>query len=458
MNLTRELAENILLTASQPLDADVVTMAKLSFLNVLGTAVGASQDPAVGAVVTLGMRHGGFGTVPVPGLAARLDPLRGATAIGLAAHLDDFDDTHLMTVIHSGATALAASLAVGVPAGVSGDQLVMAFALGCEVQLRVGMTMSPWHYDQGWHITGTVAPLGAAVIAALLGGADVDVLEHAISVAAQMTLGQREAFGSMVKSFHPGKGAANGVLAAALAAEGSAGPEDALGRNGGYFSALSSEHDPARLNRDFGTRWELLSNTFKPYPCGIVCHPAIDAALALSGLVNRDLDQIEKITVLCHPLVAELTGNRQPETGLQARFSTIHGVAAGIADGVVGLPQYADQRVVAKDLTRLRSLTHLQVESGRTSDSARVDLTLVDGRVLSEDILHARGSIARPLSYEELTKKVAGLIEPVLPGRTLEIVEAVMNLDALEDLEPLLELLVARENILSDTTLKGIDR
>jgi len=457
-NITRLLAENVTSVACQPLDANVATMAQLSLLNVLGTAIGASGEPAVSAVVTLGIRHGGPRTVPIPGRGTRLDPLRGATAIGLAAHLDDFDDTHLATVIHPGAAALAASLAVGVPAAVTGDKFLTAFALGCEVQLRLGVTMSPWHYDQGWHITGTVAPIGAAVTAALLGGADVDVLERAISVAAQMTLGHREGFGSMIKPFHPGKGAANGVLAAALASGGCSGPDDALARYGGYFPVLSTRYEPERLNRDFGANWELSSNTFKPYPCGIVCHPAIDAALSLSAPVNQHLDRIETITVHCHPLVAELTGNPQPQTGLQARFSTIHGVAAGIADGVVALPQYADVRVMARDLIRLRSLTRLMVDPGRARDSSRVELTLSDGQVVSEEVVHARGSLERPMSYEELMGKVTGLVEPVLPGSTPAIAQAVMGMGALENLEPLLEPLIASDDEHADVRLAGADR
>ena len=36
----------------------------------------------------------------------------------------------------------------------------------------------------------------------------------------------------------------------------------------------------SEVTEGLGERWELLQNTFKPYPCGIVMHAVIDACLA----------------------------------------------------------------------------------------------------------------------------------------------------------------------------------
>lgn len=426
MNLTQQLAERILHTCALPLSEPVETMARASMLNVLATTIGAARDAAVDAVVATGRHQGALSHVPVPGRTDHLDRLRGATAIGLAAHLDDYDDTHLATVIHPGAAALAAAWATGVPSDISYGQLLMAFAVGCEVQLRVGLAMSPWHYDQGWHITGTCAPIGASAAALLAEGRSTGMFD-AIGLAAEMTLGHREGFGSMVKPFHPGKGAANGVLAAALATRGLHAAGDPLGEPGGFYQVLSPRHEPEPLLDDWGSRWELLNNTFKPYPCGIVCHPAIDAAIALSDQVQHRLGDITEIEVVCHPLVVELTGNPNPRTGLQARFSTIHGVAAGLADGRVGLPQYSDKRVSDPDLVELRSRVRLRIDPGRSRASAGIQVHMHDGSVFAQDIVHARGSLERPLTEQELQQKVTALIEPILPGRAQPIIECVLH-------------------------------
>jgi len=456
MNLTHELADQVMKTSSRPLNEPVEKMARASLLNVLGTAIGASAEPAVCAVVQVGRDHGGHPSIPIPGRTERLDRLRAATAIGLAAHLDDYDDTHLATVIHPGAAALAAAWTTGVPSGACLGQLLTAFAVGCEVQLRVGLAMSPWHYDQGWHITGTCAPLGAAATAALLSGCSASAIRDAIGLGADMALGHREGFGSMIKPFHPGKGAANGVLAAALAAGGFSVAGDPLGDPGAFYEVLSPHYEPDRLLADWGTRWELLDNTFKPYPCGIVCHPAIDAAIALSDQLLGRLDEVARIDILCHPLVVELTGDPDPHTGLQARFSTIHGVAAGLADGRAGLAQYSDGRVTQPDLVSLRSRTRLQVDPGRARASAAVQVSLHDGTVLSKDVRQARGSLERPLTGEELQEKVTALIEPVLPGRSAAIIECVLHQALAEDLRQLSGLLHADPGTPRSTPLNAV--
>lgn len=449
MNITRVLAENVVRTAAAPLDERVQLMAKQSLLNVLGTAIGASQDPAVQIFQKYSAEIGGSGIVPIPGCIISLDPLRAATAIGMAAHVDDFDDTHLTTVIHPSAACLAAAIATGAPQmeAITGDQFITAFALGCEVQIRVGLVMSPWHYDGGWHITGTVGSIGAAVTSALLTPlrSDVEGMERAITIAANMILGDREAFGSMIKSFHPGKAASNGVLAAKLAARFIKGPENLLGRSGGYFDVLSPTHKSSILNDDFGKEWHFLYNTFKPYPCGIVCHPAIDCAIALAPRVNLHISEIKAVNIFCNPLVEELTGNQNPITGLQAKFSTIHGVVAGLSDGQVGLEQYSDSRVNSADLRQLRSTAKLIVEPNCPRDSARVEVELTNGTKFSEQVEHARGSLARPLTQTELETKVNALIEPTLSGRSQFIVENVMSLTAADNIKLLMHSLVGSQ-------------
>ena len=203
--------------------------------------------------------------------------------------------------------------------------------------------MSPSHYDAGWHIAGTVGPLGAATTASLLLGLDAEAIGRALGVATSMTLGHREGFGTMNKPLHPGKAAANGLVAAVAARHGLTASPSALDGRRGYFAVLAPQLDLALLLDDWGRRWELLSNTYKPYPCGIVSHPAIEAAETLHGVVAGN--GVERAELRCHPLVVELTGNPEPTNGLEARFSTVHGVACGLLDGIVDLSSYEDEHV-----------------------------------------------------------------------------------------------------------------
>src|SRR5262245_5433962 len=287
---TADFCSTMLGAAAKDLPPEVSRAARRTLLNVIGTAVAAAGSPTVAVLLRAAAGQGSTGSVSVPGLTRTLDPYWGALVTGTAAHLDDFDDTHLVTVIHPGAAALATVLSLVPETDPSGAALLAAFAVGCEAQLRIGNAISPAHYDPGWHITGTCGVFGAAVAASVLLGLDAEPAGRALSLPATMTAGHREAFGSMTKPLHAGKAAANGVLAARLAAAGLAGPPDPLGA-GGVLEVLANQVDRTALGLSPGHSvaghevpghggWELESNTFKTYPCGVVAHPAMDAAIA----------------------------------------------------------------------------------------------------------------------------------------------------------------------------------
>jgi 2-methylcitrate dehydratase PrpD len=427
VNPTAELTQALTSAYAQGLPDPVRREAARSLINVLGTAIGAARSPASDAVVRYAAEQGSATTCPLPGRAERVDPLTAALTFGLAAHYDDFDDTHLETVIHPGAATAGASLAFAAARGATGPELLSAFALGCEAQLRLGVAMSPSHYDAGWHITGTCGVVGAAVATGLLAGFGADDLAQAVGVAASHSVGVREAFGTMTKPFHPGKAAANGLLSTLLVEAGMTGPAEAIAGERGFFDVMTEE-PPERLLRltaGLGEDWQLLRNTYKPYPCGIVIHPAIDAAVDIAP--ELEPDDIARVVVRCHPLVPELTGNPDPQDGLEARFSTIHGVAAGLVDGEVGLPQYDDDRVRRSDLVAMRARVELRVDDEVARDAAILEIERTDGSTERSTVEHARGSLARPLSDEELRAKVERLVEPVLPGATARLYEVVAD-------------------------------
>ena len=399
---------------------------------MLGTAASAAGSPAVTVLLAAAAEQGSAGDVQVPGLARTLDPYWGALVTGTAAHLDDFDDTHLATVIHPGAAALATVLSLAQETAPSGAAFLGAFAVGCEAQLRIGNAISPAHYDHGWHITGTCGVFGAAVAASALLGLDAEAASRALSLAATMTLGHREAFGSMTKPLHAGKAAANGVLAARLAAAGLAGPADPLGP-GGVLEVLAAAVDRGALGRG----WELELNSFKTYPCGVVAHPAMDAAIAVSGRI--DPAEITAITLRCHPLVPELMGTLHPADGLRSRFSARHGVAVGLRFGRAGLTEFSDAAATAPEVARLRGLITLDPDPGVARDAAvlRIETRSADPVEIRTE--HTRGSIARPLTDDELQDKVQALVTPVLgDGAADRIREAVDNLPGASDLTGLL--------------------
>ena len=451
-SLTEDFCTALLRAARGPLPPPVERAARRSLLNVLGTAVSAAGSAAVGVLLTAADEAGGAGDVTVPGLARTLDPYWGALVTGTAAHLDDFDDTHLATVIHPGASALATVLSLVPETAPSGAAFLGAFAAGCEAQLRIGCAISPAHYDHGWHITGTCGVFGAAVAASALLGLDAETTARALSLAATMTAGHREAFGTMTKPLHAGKAAANGVLAARLAAAGLAGPADALGA-GGVLEVLA-----ARANRDAlglgwpeGHRWELELNTVKTYPCGVVAHPAMDAAIIAHAQLAQLAGQAEitAITLRCNPLVPELMGREQPGDGLASRFSARHGVAVALLYGRAGLAEFSDAAATAPEVGRLRSLITLDADPAVPRDAAVLRITRGPAAgpppgaagvpAIEVAVEHTRGSAAWPLTDDEVLDKVRALFGPVLGEAAADRArDAVDKLPGAEDTAELL--------------------
>jgi len=190
-------------------------------------------------------------------------------------------------------------------APVRGQDLLLALVAGIEAECKVGLAVWPEHYDVGWHITSTAGSIGAAVAVGKLLGLSPEQLTHAVGLAATQVVGLRDMFGSHTKSFHPGRAAQAGLLAALLAQRGYTSSAQALEAKRGWANVVAAtKTDPqAGLQKwigfgeaDVGVglftaaagkgRWEILRNSFKPFPCGIVIHPIIDACIRL----HRDME------------------------------------------------------------------------------------------------------------------------------------------------------------------------
>jgi 2-methylcitrate dehydratase PrpD len=231
----------------------------------------------------------------------------------------------------------------------------------------------------------------------------------------------------MTKGFHAGKAAANGVLAAALSQAGATASPRSLEAARGFFNVLAPNHDAERLLDGIGLDWLLIANSYKPYPCGIVAHPAIDGALALAPAISEPA-AIRRVIVICNPLVPELMGLIQPRDGLEARFSASHCVAVGLVDQEVGLRQFEARRVHDPFLQRLRRFIEFRPAETVDRDSAEIAVMLDNGRVLSHKVDHARGSSQRPLTDAELEEKVRRLVEPTMHGQGSAVIDAVKQL------------------------------
>ena len=205
-----------------------------------------------------------------------------------------------------------------------------AFILGFEITSRVGNATYPAHYEAGWHSTGSCGVFGAAVAIGKLLGLNASQMVHAIGLAATQAAGIREMFGSMAKSLHPGRAAQNGYGAALLASNGFTSGIYGLEGPRGFASVLSSKYDLSKLTAGLGEDFDLRENTYKPFPCGIVNHPSIDAAIQLKQEHGLTADMIKRVRIRVAPLVMDLCAKRNITKGLEGVLrSSRHGSGPG---------------------------------------------------------------------------------------------------------------------------------
>lgn len=187
-------------------------------------------------------------------------------------------------------------------------------------------------------------------------------------------------------------------------------------------------------------RFEISFNSYKPFACGIVIHPSIDACVQLKEQgVTPDL--VESIELRVHSLVLELTGKKEPQDGLQGKFSVFHGCAVGLIYGYAGEEEFSDKIVKAENVVALRNKVNAVVDDAIDEAAADVTALLKDGRRVSVRVENAVGSLNNPLSDQKLEEKFRSLVIPVLgKSRAEEITSLCWNLGELADINELTRL------------------
>lgn len=408
-----------------------------TFYNWLGCAIGAARHEAVEAAVAACQLLEPAAQATLTGRREKLDMGSAALVNGISSHTFDFDDTHLKTIIHPAGPVASAVLALAEHRGLSGREVIDALVLGIDVACRVGNTMYPDHYDRGWHITGSTGMLGAAAACARLMRLDAQQTAMALGIAASQPVGLREQFGTMTKPFHPGGAARAGLMAALLASKGFTASPRALEAPRGFVQVVSDKRAWHEVTDELGTRFEIGFNTYKPFACGIVIHPSIDACVQLreKGLHP---EQIELIELRVHSLVLELTGKKEPQDGLQGKFSVYHGCAAGLIYGRAGEEEFSDE--VVRDPLVVATRRKVQAVVDDTIDEAavRVSAWLTSGERVDVAVDHAVGSLQNPLSDARLEDKFNDLVVPVLGAdRARAITRTCWELAQLQDIRQL---------------------
>jgi len=414
-DVTGTLARYIVAARYEDLPANVRKEGARTLLNWVGCAVGGSRHETVDKAVAALSPFSGAPEANVLGRRERLDVMHAALMNGISSHIFDYDDTHLKTIIHPAGPVASAILALSQRQPVSGRDFLNALVLGVETECRIGNAVYPEHYAMGWHITGSAGVFGSAAACGKLLGLDPQQMAWAIGIAASQPVGLKIQFGSMTKSFHPGRAAQNGMVAALLAKQGYTATDGPLEGKDGWGQALSTRRDWTQVTEGLGSRYEAALNTYKPFACGIVTHPGIDAAIQLKNENRLTGAEVEEAELHANPLVLSLTGKTDPQTGLEGKFSIYHCIAMGLLQGACGERQFSDAAVRDPAAVALRHKVRVRTDPAVKSEQCDLTLKLKDGRTLTKRIENALGSLERPMSDQALEAKFADLADGVIP-------------------------------------------
>ena len=439
--VTESLARFIVAARWDDIPSPVRHQAKRSLMNFFAVALAGCRTGPVDIALRSLAEFSDRKQATVVGRTERVDALSAAFLNAASANVHDFCDTHLRTVIHPTAPVAPAVLALAELRRLSGPDLLLAFILGNEVQARIGLAISPSHYDRGWHITSTCGVFGAAAGAGKLAALDERQMVWALGNAATQAAGLCECLGTPAKSLSVGNAARNGLWSALLAEKGFDGPPEPLAGVQGFYHALAETPDLSVITGGLGESWEIMATSYKPYPCGFVIHPVLDCVLDWRR--DHPTAEVTRVVVRGNPLLAIRTDRPDISTGRESQVSVQHAVAAALVTGKAGLDQFTDTCVHDPSVQALRGKVEVERDNTFSTIAAAVEITTADGTVHKLSQAAARGSDVNPMSDHDLEQKLrtaAAGWDPRCDASPL--IAAIWALDASKDVAALVKLAV----------------
>jgi 2-methylcitrate dehydratase PrpD len=439
--LTKTLCGHLAAAQISDLNTAAMSEARRGVLDWIGCALAGSGHETITTLLSVLQETSGRPQATIFGRGLRLGLLDAPLANGQMGHVLDYDDTHMGgVVLHTSSPVLAGLFALAERTPVSGADFMLAYAVGFEAGVRSGHT-APGHHKGGWHLTGTLGTIAAGAACGKLLKLNRQRLTYTMGIAATQAAGMQQNRGTMCKSFHAGKAAANGVLAALLAERGFDSTQEIIEGEKGFCHIYSDVVDPEKLTAGLGQGWLIETNGYKPYACGVVLHPLIEAIIAIRNRNTIDPAAVSEISVRVHPLVLSITGVVEPSTGLQSKFSTLHSAAVALIDGAAGVAQYSDAKAADPMVAALRRKVKAVADKTLRKDEAWAAITAGDKRH-EVHVAHTTGTSGNPISNAEIEAKFLANAAPVIGRERAERARAfVWSLETQPDVRELVALL-----------------
>lgn len=407
------------------LPAGVIHEARRCLMNFIGCAAGGYDHDVTKAVAGGLLDLSGPASSSMIGLARKADPLFAALYNGTSASAHSFDDTHGEAIVHAGSPVCAAALALAQGRGPQGRHFLIAIAAGVEVTCRLSKAISvaPAVGDIAWYQTGLTGGIGAAVASSVLLGLSAEQTANAIGVAVSQSSGTRIMQGSMAMLMLAGHTAQCGIRAALVAQRGLQAPASSIEGKYGFAELYAKTPHLAWLTDDLGSRHEILSNTYKSYPAGVVLHPVIDACREIRSKHSEIAhDAIESVLVHVPQSAVVLTDRLDPETRTAAQVSAQHWTAMALIAETIGLREGMLPALRDPASSALRHKIRLAADASLGRDGAQVLVRLKSGQEFKSSVY--RG--CAPMNDKQIEEKFALQAAAVMPQDNVRKIAAAL--------------------------------
>ena len=426
--LTAALVDRCRAIAASKINDDASTVARQCLLDWFGVTLAGSREPLTRILRDEALAEGGNPRATLVGTGECVSLNQAALINGAASHALDYDDVQWAMSGHPTVPVLPALLALGEERNASIGDVLTAFVAGVEMECRLGQAVLPGHYATGFHATGTLGTFGAAAACAHLLGLGRDEWLMAIGIAGAQAAGLKSMFGTMCKPFHAGKAAANGLLAAQLAARGFTSNPSAIEAPQGFAATQTPTFHPERaLSEDPGLA--VRSVLFKYHAACYGTHETIEGVLRLKHDNAVQPGQVTQIRLSVPAGNLAMCNIEAPVTALEGKFSLRFTAALALARDDTSEAAFTDPSVGEHDLVELRNRVVVEGTAPPNSGT-EVTLVLTDGRELRQRVNLNIPEADLDRQWDRLRHKFLSLAVPVVgSAQASELLSRIEKLD-----------------------------
>jgi 2-methylcitrate dehydratase PrpD len=350
-------------------------------------------------------------------------------------------DVYRPALCHVTPEVIPTALALAEQLDASGQQFLLAIAIGLETTVRLGLG---FHYAafraRGWHSPGVVGPFGAAAAASKLLGLNVSQSRNALGLAGSQASGTFAAFGTAAVKFHQAHGALAGLCAGILAAHDFQTTGEILTHpDGGLFNAMSDGGDPEAVVHCLGERWELENISLRLWPTAAALQSVVGSLLALGARYNLRPEDVRQVQIGLSKAAYEMNGKMGWQNRLSAMLSARYVASVVLRDRACWLEQFDAAHLADPSLLKFaESRVEVNLDPTVETDGAAIVVRTVKGEELIDRRAFPKGDPRDPLTSEEIFSKFQSFAEPRLGtsglGRAKELLERVETLESIRTL------------------------